>query len=388
MKRILSLVLALVFLALMCVGNPQKVSAVEYPLKIDAKSAILMDADTGTVLYEQNADAPLPPASVTKIMTLLLVMEAIDGGKISLNDQVSVSDDAAKMGGSQVFLEPGECMSVEEMIKCVVIASANDAAYALAEHVAGSESAFVQMMNARAGELGMTNTHFENTNGLDDTVANHLTSARDIAIMSRELLAHEKIMEYTTIWQDTIRDGAFTLTNTNRLVRFYPGATGLKTGSTSKALFCISASARRDGTHLIAVVMGAPTRDIRNAEAKKLLDFGFAGYASYKTEGEVLPRVPVQGGKNDTVALRIAPISLLLKKGEEKRVKVEIHLPEVLSAPIKTDAPIGYAEYTVDGTVVAKADIFATEDIACLSYGDLLYRLFCGMIGAFPATAD
>ena len=388
MKRMLSLVLALTFLALMCAGNSQNASASEYPFEIEAKSAILMDADTGTVLFEQNADVPLPPASVTKIMTLLLVMEAVADGKISLGDQVSVSADAAKMGGSQVFLEPGECMSVEEMIKCVVVASANDAAYALAEHVAGSESAFVQMMNARAAELGMENTHFENTNGLDDSVTNHLISARDIAIMSRELLSHEKIMEYTTIWQDTIRGGEFTLTNTNRLVRFYPGATGLKTGSTSKALFCISASAKRDGMHLIAVVMGAPTRDIRNAEAKKLLDFGFATYASYKTEGDSLQRISVQGGKRDEVDLRIAPISLLLKKGEEKRVKVEIHLPKVLCAPVKIDTPLGYAEYTVDGTVVAKADIFATEDVDRISYSDLLYRLFCRMIGAFSAGVD
>lgn len=383
MKKTLSLVLVLVFLVLMFVGSTPKASALEYQSGFDAKSAILIDADTGNVLYEQDADVPLPPASVTKIMTLLLVMEAIDAGKISLADRVSVSEEAAKMGGSQVYLEPGETMSVEEMIKCVVIASANDAAYALAEHVAGSEAVFVKMMNARAAELGMKNAHFENTNGLDDTVTNHMMSARDIAIMSRALLSHEKILEYTTIWQDTIRDGAFTLTNTNRLVRFYPGATGLKTGSTSKALFCISASAKRDGLHLIAVVMGSPTRDIRNAETKKLLDLGFASYAAYKTEGAALPRLSVLGGKAEDVGIRVSPISILLEKGKEKRIEEKICLPEVLAAPIKTGDAVGYVEYSVDGEVVAKADILATEDVAQISYGDLLYRLFRGMIGAF-----
>lgn len=382
MKKTLSFILAIVFLALMFVGNAENSSAVEYRQKIDAKSAILMDVNSGEVLYEQDADIPLPPASVTKIMTLLLVMEAIDGGKIALTDPVSVSEEAAKMGGSQVYLEPGEVMSVEEMIKCVVIASANDAAYALAEHVAGSEAIFVEMMNKRAAELGMKNAHFENTNGLDDTVTNHTMSARDIAIMSCALLSHEKIMEYTTIWQDTIREGAFTLTNTNRLVRFYPGATGLKTGSTSKAMFCISASAKRDGLHLVAVVMGAPTRDIRNAETKKLLDLGFARYASYKTDGEELPRMTVQGGKCEDVGIRINPIALLLEKGKEKRVEVKICLPDTLCAPIKTGDTVGYAEYSVDGTTIAKADILATEDVAQISYVDLLYRLFRGMIGA------
>ena len=208
------------------------------------------------MLYEENADQALPPASVTKIMTLLLVMEAIDGGSITLNDTVQVSENAASMGGSQVFLEPGETMSVEELLKCVIVASANDASVALAEFVAGSEEAFVARMNERAGQLGMQNTHFENTNGLDDTTTEHLTSARDIAIMSAELIRHPKILDYSSIWMDSIRNGSFGLTNTNRLIRFYRGANGLKTGSTSRAGFCISASALRDGMQLIAVVMG------------------------------------------------------------------------------------------------------------------------------------
>ena len=248
------------------------------PFDVDAKSAILIEASTGMVLYEKNADEALPPASVTKVMTLLLVMEAIDSGVLSLTDMVQTSENAAKMGGSQVYLEPGESMTVEDMLKSVIIASANDAATALAEHVARSVETFVERMNARAAELGMSNTHFENPTGLDDSVTNHVTSARDIAIMSAELMKHETVLKYTTIWMDSIRNGEFGLTNTNRLIRFYNGANGLKTGSTSKALFCISAAAKRDGMQLIAVIMASPTRDTRNEAAKKLLDYGFANY--------------------------------------------------------------------------------------------------------------
>ena len=382
MKRIVALVLTVSFLMLLWVGLPQKSSAEEYSLNLDAKSAILMDAATGEVLYEQAADTALPPASVTKIMTLLLVMEAIEEGRITLTEEVTVSAEAASMGGSQVFLEEGERMCVEELIKCVVIASANDAALALAEHIAGSEEAFVAAMNARAKNLAMENTHFENTNGLDDTAAAHLTSARDIAIMSRALISYPKILEYTCIWQDTIRDGAFTLTNTNRLVRFYPGATGLKTGSTSKALFCISATAERDGTHLIAVIMGAPTRDVRNAEAKRLLDYGFANYTSYSTEGRNLEPIAVKGGTSDRVPLTLAPVSILLKKGEDKRVSERIVLPDALSAPLKEGDCVGYAEYTVDGREVGRADIIANVGVERISFLRLLYRLFCDTIGA------
>lgn len=387
MKKFFALVLLAAFLLLLSTGMAGEASAKEYPLELNAKSAILMDAETGCVLFEQNADAALPPASVTKIMTLLLVMEALDSEKISLSDEVSVSEAAASMGGSQVFLEPGECMTVEELIKCVVIASANDAAYALAEHVAGSEEAFVRRMNLRAAELGMKNTHFENTNGLDDTVAEHLTSARDIAIMSRALISHEKILDYTTIWQDSIRDGSFVLTNTNRLVRFYPGATGLKTGSTSKALFCISATAKRDGMHLIAVVMGAPTRDIRNAEAKKLLDYGFSEYAVYHADGGEIPRLSVTGGVHRDTALRLAPFSALLGKGEEKRVTVKAVLPKSVAAPIRVGDPVGYAEYTVDGRVIGRADIVATEEVAKIGFRELAYRLFLNMVGAFEENS-
>ena len=257
-------------------GSPAVDSTVAAELSLNCVSAILMESETGRVLYEQNADQPLLPASITKIMTLLLVMKAIEDGKLRLDDMLTCSDRAASMGGSQIYLEEGEQMTVEELIKCVVISSANDAALMLAEAVAGSEEVFVDMMNRCARELGMKNTNFENTNGLDDTVTNHVTSARDVAIMSRELIKYDKILEYSKIWMDTTRNGTFGLTNTNRLVRFYKGATGLKTGSTSKAKFCVSATAMRDGMHLICVIMAADTRDIRNAAATTLLDWGFA----------------------------------------------------------------------------------------------------------------
>ena len=237
-------------------------------LGLDCKSAILIEASTGKVLYEQDPDKALPPASVTKVMTLLLVMEAIEAGKIKYSDTVRASANACSMGGSQIFLEENEEMSVEDLVKSVVIASANDAAVALAEYVAGTEEAFVKQMNEKARTLGMKNTNFENTNGLDDTAQNHVTSAGDIAIMSRELIRHTEILEFSSTWMDTIRNGQFGLTNTNRLVRFYRGCNGLKTGSTKKAGFCVSVTAEREGMTLICVIMGAESRDVRNAEAQ------------------------------------------------------------------------------------------------------------------------
>ena len=382
MKKMCAAILAIVLAVSSWALSPFVSSAEEYPFDLDAKSAILMDATTGTVLYEKNADLALPPASVTKVMTLLLIMEAIDEGRISLDDMVTVSAEAAAMGGSQVYLEEGESLRLEDLLKCVVIASANDAAYALAEHLAGSEEAFVRRMNERAAELSMENTVFENTNGLDDTVTKHLTSARDIAIMSRELLRHEKILEYTTIWQDTIRDGSFTLTNTNRLVRFYPGATGLKTGSTGKAGFCISATAERDGMHLIAVVMGASTRDIRNAEAKKLLDYGFSSYALYAADAPTVEPIALKGGVEDALPLSIRNFSTVVKKGEEKRIEVRYNLPKSLSAPVTAGDVIGEAEYLVGDRVIGIADIVAAKTVERVSYFDLLWRLLRATVGA------
>ena len=253
-SRLLCAVLAALFVFLSAAAGVS--AAPEYTAEADAVSCILMDAKTGRVLFEKNADEALPPASVTKVMTMLLVFEALDAGTIKLSDMVQASEHAASMGGSQIYLKVGEEMSVDDLLKSLIVASANDAAVALAEYIAGSEESFVAKMNARAEELGMKNTHFENTNGLDDTATNHVTSARDIAIMTREVVKHEAVFNYSTIWMDTIRDGAFGLTNTNRLIRFYKGATGLKTGSTAKAKFCISATAKSDGISLIKVIMG------------------------------------------------------------------------------------------------------------------------------------
>ncbi len=352
-------------------------------LSVEAKSCILMEASTGEILYQSNADEALPPASVTKIMSILLIMEAVKEGKLRMTDTVSVSENAASMGGSQVYLEQGEEMTVEDMLKCVIIASANDATVALAEHIAGSEEAFVAQMNERAVELGMKNTHFVNTNGLDDApdAALHLTSARDIAIMSRELINnHPEIFNYTTIWMDSIRGGAFGLTNTNRLIRFYRGATGLKTGSTSKAGFCISATAARDGMPLIAVIMGSPTRDSRNESAKALLDYGFANYAVYTGEGGDAGNVPVAGGVNDSVAAEYGSFSAVMKKGMEKNVVMTVTLYENVEAPVRSGDTVGAVTYTLDGEIIGEIPVVAKEDVSKIGYFGVLYKILCGLL--------
>ncbi len=336
-------------------------------------SCILMEASTGEVLYESNSDEPLPPASVTKVMTLLLTMEAIDSGLISREEVVRTSEYAASMGGSQVYLEPGEEMTVGELLKCVVVASANDAAVALAEHIAGSEEAFVAKMNERAAELGMKNTVFKNTNGLDDNVDGHVTSARDIAIMSRELInEHPSILELSSIWMDSIRGGEFGLTNTNRLIRFYRGANGLKTGSTSKAGFCISATAERDGMQLIAVVMAADTRDNRNEAAKKLLDYGFAGWEVKRLVPETPEPLRLLGGVTETLELEVGEGSVLLKKGEGARLTCEVELPESVSAPIEAGSEIGRVRFMLGTEEKASVPIAASGDYERISYAELV----------------
>ena len=340
-----------------------------------APSCILMEASTGLVLYEENADEALPPASVTKIMTLLLVMEAVDDGRLGWEDMITTSEYAASMGGSQVYLEAGEEMPVWEMVKCVVVASANDAAVALAEAIAGSEEAFVSMMNARAAELGMTSTHFENTNGLDDDTESHVTSSRDIAIMSRELITkHPKILEYSSIWMDTIRNGEFGLTNTNRLIRFYRGANGLKTGSTAKAKFCISATAERDGMQLIAVIMASPSRDERNESAKKLLDYGFANWEVANLEPEPLDDLVLNGGVYPTLPIKYEDSQLVLKKGSAAKLTKNLVLPETISAPVAAGDEVGKIEYLLDGEVVATLPIVAAEDRDRIGFGEVLSR--------------
>ena len=343
-------------------------------LGLTCKSAVLMEASSGKVLYAQNADEALPPASVTKVMTLLLVMEAIDSGKLSYTDTVTASANAASMGGSQIFLKEGESMTVEDLLKSVVIASANDAAVALAEHIAGSEEAFVARMNERAEELGLRATHFENTNGLDDTVTNHVTSAYDIAVMSRALIGHRRILEYSSIWMDTIRNGSFGLTNTNRLVRFYKGATGLKTGSTSKAKFCISATACRDGMDLICVIMAADSRDIRNDEAKRLLDWGYANFELFKSEAGVFEKIKVVGGSEDNTSAEYGEFTCVVKKGESARIKKEMKMPEELSAPFGKGDKLGRVEFTLDGKSIGGVDVICTVPVEKLTFGQLLWR--------------
>ncbi len=345
--------------------------------QFDCKSAILMEATTGKVLFEQNADIPLPPASVTKIMTLLLVMEAINQERVKLTDMVTASANACSMGGSQIYLKEGEEMSVEDLIKSVVIASANDAAVALAEHVEGSEEVFVKKMNDKAEALGMSQTSFENTNGLDDTATNHKTSARDIAIMSKELLKYDIITEYSSIWMDTIRNGAFGLTNTNRLIRFYKGATGLKTGSTSKAGFCISATAKRDNLSLICVIMAAPTRDIRNQIAKELLDWGFSNFSLYTDNGNVIDNIYISGGSEGLAKGYYNDFNCVLDTATAKNITKEINIFEDLSAPIKSNTKIGEVVYKTGEIIVGKSDIYAKDNTSKIT----LLKIFSKILG-------
>ena len=345
------------------------------PFDVDAKSAVLIDLATGEVLYAKNENEALPPASVTKIMTLLLTMEAIGEGRFSLGDTVQVSEYAASMGGSQVFLKAGEEMTVEDLVKSAVIASANDAAVALAELCAGSVDAFVAQMNARAAELGMKNTHFENPTGLDDDVTDHVTSALDIALMSRELSKHPKIFEYSSTWMDSIRGGEFTLTNTNRLVRFYRGATGLKTGSTSAAGFCVSATAGRDGMSLCAVIMGSPTRDVRNAEAKKLLDWGFANYFLYHADGGEAGEVAVKGSAAKSVGTLYAPFDALLPAASRGKVEQKVELFEKVDAPVAAGDSVGRIVYSIGGETVGEVPVTAASDAPRITFGEMLLRV-------------
>ena len=373
-KKLISAIIsgAMIFILLAQVS----IFAEESPdLGLDCVSAILMEAETGRVLYQKDADKALPPASVTKIMTLLLVMEAIERGVFGYDTMLTTSENAASMGGSQIFLEAGEKMSVDDLLKSVVISSANDAAVVLAEAVAGSEAAFVKMMNERAAELEMVSAHFENTNGLDDTVSNHVLSARDIAIMSRELIKHEKILEYSSTWMDTVRGGEFGLSNTNRLIRFYQGATGLKTGSTSKAKFCISATAQRDGMHLIAVIMAAPTRDARNAAAASLLDWGFANFSLYKLSCAELEPIAVTGGVADRCTVSHGEFCAVVKKGRDRAVEIKTELATSLAAPIRAGESVGQMRFTLDGEELGSIDITASETVERISFGELFVKM-------------
>ncbi len=355
----------------------------EMPLSLESRSALLMDAATGTILFEKNSHDAMPPASVTKIMTMLLIYEAEENGQFKWQDQVRVSSHAASMGGSQVFLEEGEMQTAADMTKCIAIASANDAAVAMAEFVAGSEEAFVERMNQKATELGMKETHFKNACGLD--VDGHVTSAYDIALMSRELMNRfPEIREYTTTWQDTIvhntRKGSstFGLTNTNKLVKWYEGATGLKTGSTGKALYCLSGTAERDGLHLIAVVMAAPDFKVRFQETMKLLDYGFANYSAEKglPEGEKMGQIPVKKGMQDEVDLVVGEeISFLLQKDGAKEWETKVETLPFLDAPVKAGEKVGEVIYLIDGQEVGHAALLTAEEIKKSDIGTMLERL-------------
>ncbi len=367
MKRMLPMILLLALL--LCVP----VRADE--LTLDAPSALLMEKQTGTVLFAKDEHTPREPASVTKVMTLLLTMEAVDSGALSYDDAVTGSAHAASMGGSQIWLKEGEQMRVEDLIKAVCVVSGNDAAVALGEHLAGSEEAFVARMNERAKELGMNDTRFVNCTGLP--AEGHVTSAYDIALMSRELILHHPdIRRFTTIWMDSLRDGQSMLVNTNKLVRFYPGATGLKTGSTSTAKYCISATAEKDGMELIAVILGGSTSDKRFADAKALLNYGFASYSLVTAAPESpLPAVPVTLGTQKTVQTILTPDNaLLLEKNRAGGLTQSLALPETLEAPIEAGEPLGTLDiFDAGGTAVASLPLLAGESVARVTW----WQLFC-----------
>ena len=367
MKRMLPMILLLALL--LCVP----VRADE--LTLDAPSALLMEKQTGTVLFAKDEHTPREPASVTKVMTLLLTMEAVDSGALSYDDAVTGSAHAASMGGSQIWLKEGEQMRVEELIKAVCIVSGNDAAVALGEHLAGSEEAFVARMNERAKELGMNDTHFVNCTGLP--ADGHVTSAYDIALMSRELIWHHPdIRRFTTIWMDSLRDGQSMLVNTNQLIRFYPGATGLKTGSTSSAKYCISATAEKDGMELIAVVLGGSTSDKRFSDAKVLLNYGFASYSLVTVTPESpLPAIPVTLGTQKTVQSVLSPDNaLLLEKNRAGGLTQSLTLPESVEAPIEAGEPLGTLDiFSSDGTLLVSLPLLAGESVARVTW----WQLFC-----------
>ena len=347
-------------------------------LDLPAPSYVLMERSTGEVLLEHNAHERLRPASVTKVMTLLLIMEALDDGRIGWDDMVQTSAAAAAKGGSQIYLEENEQLPLEEMLKSIVVSSANDCACAMAEHIAGSEAAFVEMMNARAEQLGMTDTHFVNCTGLDDEpeAAEHLTTAYDIALMSRELLGHEAIKKYTTIWMDTVRDGQFGLSNTNKLVRFYDGTTGLKTGYTSAAGHCLSASAERNGMELIAVVLHCASSTDRFESAKALLNYGFSNYALVTPEPGELPAVPVTLG----TAAEITPVladetPILIDKALAAGVETNVRVDGSVTAPVEAGQTLGTLTITSGGQTIAERDLVAPEAVGALRWGDVFLQM-------------
>jgi serine-type D-Ala-D-Ala carboxypeptidase (penicillin-binding protein 5/6) len=368
LKKLSCLILSLGLMAVSLIpSQPVSAEEAETDLAPEAVSAILLDAGTGKVLYEKNSHQPLPPASITKVMTMLLVMEAIDQGKISWSDPVRVSEHAASMGGSQIFLEPGEQMTVHDLFKAMAISSANDAAVALAEYLGGTEERFVKMMNDKAKELGLKNTHFENCNGLP--ASGHYSSAYDIAVMSRELLSYPKVTNYTGLYEDYLRKNSkkpFWLVNTNKLVRFYPGMDGLKTGYTSEAKYCLTATAKRNNLRFIAVVMGEPDVKKRNQEVSSMMDHAFNHYTSQRiyNKGDLIAEKRIDKGNPDKIRIEAKqPIDMLIKKGESIRDYQKKWVWEDLKAPVKKGDRLGKLQIVKDGQVVAEWNLISSMEI-------------------------
>lgn len=387
MKKVTTLLLAAVLLAGVL---PRRAAAVD--LNLNAKSALLMDVATGTVLYEKECHERLAPASVTKVMTMLLIMEALDDGRIHLDDQVTASEAAAAKGGSQIYLKAGETMPVSDMLKSIAVSSANDCACAMAELIAGSESAFVEQMNQRAAELGMADTHFVNCTGLDDSkeAERHRTSAYDIALMSRQLLKyHPDIKKYTTIWMDTVRGGTFGLSNTNKLIRFYSGATGLKTGFTSGAGYCLSATAKREGMELIAVVMGCESAQKRTADCKALLDYGFATYSVVRPGLKAGRTVAVHLGKQNTVPVELTERrEILVDKARRTSLTARVELAQLVPAPVEKGQQVGTISVYAGEKLLIQLPLAAAQAVAKLSFGDVFKLVLERVCMIAPAGAD
>lgn len=388
LKRCISLCLCAVCLALLPLQSfaesPENAELPPMPIEVDAKAAILADVNTGKVLMAKNAHDKLYPASITKIMTLLLVTEALDSGKISPNDIVTASHEASKKGGSQIWLKEGETMTVDELLKATAVASANDASEALAEYVAGSTGAFVQKMNQRAKELGMLDTNFENCTGLDDTADRHMTSAYDVMLMSRELLMHPRVTKYTCIWMDSLRDGKTELVNTNKMVRFYDGATGLKTGTTVKAGCCVSASAKRGDTHLVAVVLGSSNSKERFKAAREMLDWGFANYETLSLPVDETQIVPVQilKGKETSIMPTVPEAAqFLIEKGQRDNIEMQFDVASTVEAPVEKGQLLGKVYVKRGDMVLYTYNLLSPQEIQPLSFHDVFLRILCVLCG-------
>ena len=389
MKKCMSVIFCIIFVLSLISVSPVIVSAeedieasVSFSAEINAKAYVLMDANTGTVLASNNKDEKLYPASVTKIMTILLVCEALESGKLTLDMKVTCSDSAAEKGGSQIWLEPGEIMTVHELLKACVVYSANDACCLLGEVISGDEKSFCELMNKRAKELGMNNTHFDNCTGLDDDTDSHKTTAYDIAVMSKALLSHDIVRDYTSIWMDTLRNGETQLVNTNKLIRTYPGATGLKTGTTSKAGCCVSASAERDGLELIAVILGADNSEERFAGAKSLLDWGFSNFEiiTPETAGKYNDKIKVTHGVVQQVKIKSENCNqVLVEKGSVNKISYEVNIPEIIEAPIATGQSIGEIIIRADSEIIGRCKVIAEENVEKMTIFNALKSLIKSM---------